>query len=210
MRTFRLCSFVALAVALLAGCGTTGGLSEPKPQPVDSLELHQQADGMLDYLDGKSAALPQSLLEGVPLANENDDTVKKLMDVSAMMREGADEIAALKSRGVLGEDNRGYLVLRNNDRIVDAAEKNVLQKVMATENDLRKEFYRAMARTREERGLTLTRVERVFAARRIARATQGSIVQLPSDKAEFELLRSTPLAKTMGDAFQPGAWVEIP
>ncbi|HRK35676.1 MAG TPA: DUF1318 domain-containing protein, partial [Candidatus Hydrogenedentes bacterium] len=151
-----------------------------------------------------------SLLEGVPLANENDDTVKKLMDVSAMMREGADEIAALKSRGVLGEDNRGYLVLRNNDRIVDAAEKNVLQKVMATENDLRKEFYRAMARTREERGLTLTRVERVFAARRIARATQGSIVQLPSDKAEFELLLSTPLAKTMGDAFQPGAWVEIP
>ncbi len=211
MRTFQSCTILVVLSVIAAGCGTTSSFTEQiTSPPVEPAELQQQADGMLDYLDGKTAALPQSLLEGAPLAHTDEDAAQKMMLAADAMRARAGEIADLKARNALGEDNRGYLTLRSTDYLANADEKNLLQQVMAAENENRKDFYRAMARTREERGLTLTQVERVFAARRIVRAPSGVLMQLPRDGAEFDRLKASPLGAALGETCQPGVWVKIP
>ncbi|MDZ4860823.1 MAG: DUF1318 domain-containing protein [Candidatus Hydrogenedentes bacterium] len=205
MRTFWTCMILALAVS----CGTTGSLNEQQAPPVDPVVLLQEVDGALDYIAGGGAALPSSLSEGAS-APENVEEARKLTDAADEMRARAAEIAALKAGGVLGEDNRGYLTIRNDDRLENPGEKNQLQQIMAAENGNRKDFYGAMARLRKDQGLTHTRVERLFAARRIARAPANTIIQLPPDGEEFARVKASPLGVSLGDHCQPGAWVETP
>lgn len=208
MRTFL--SFLTMAAVLAAGCGTTGSLNEQSAPPVDQAVLLKEVDGVLDYVGGGGAALPQTLLEGVAATPDNEKEIQNVHLAADEMRDRAPDIAALKAGGVLGEDNRGYLTIRNEDQLQNAGEKNQLQQVMAAENDNRKAFYGAMARLRREQGLTHTRVERLFAARRIARAPSNTIIQLPPDGDDFKQIKASPLGVALGEKCHPGAWVQTP
>ena len=196
-------------VLLCVGCATGSGIAAPKHTPVPRSELDAKADAVLAYAEGAADALPANLFAVAPLEESGKDRVAELTAIGAAMREHFAAVAALKSHGILGEDNRGYLVMRNDEPFANATEKNVAQKSMSDENDRRKALYRGLAHASEEQGLTLTRVERTFASRRLARAAAGSLVQLPSNSEEFALLRASPIGKRIDAAAQPGDWVQL-
>lgn len=202
---------MVLTVTLVcAGCATSPIVPIRKHDPVDPVVLARYADAVLDYVTATSNELSSDIFGAASLSDDTAEAAKEMQKRADAMRSRHAEISKLKARGVLGEDNRGYLSLRNEDRLENAAAKNGVQKVMAAENEDRKALYRGLARASEERGLTLTRVERAFAARRLARAAAGAVVQLPSNEAEFQALGQTPLGKQWPGTVRPGDWVEVP
>jgi uncharacterized protein YdbL (DUF1318 family) len=199
-----------LVIGLCAGCATNPLAALPKHKPIDRGELIQKADAVLAYTEGAAESLPENLFAVAPLGDAGKDPAAEFHTKAEAMRSQHAELATLKARGILGEDNRGYLDLRNAEPLANAAEKNAVQKVMSAENEGRKELYRGIARASEEKGLTLTRVERVFAAQRLARSASGAIVQLPSNDDEYALFVESPAGKRVGQSGQPGDWIQIP
>lgn len=208
----RKCCIAAFCLGLLsAGCGTTPLVALPKHPPVDREELNRKVDALLAYVSGATESLPDGLF--APLQATDDSESEKAAEFLAAaqrMRDYFAELARHKAQGVLGEDNRGYLELRSSDLFATAADKNAVQKGMAAENDCRKVLYRAIARASEEKGLTLTRVERAFAARRLATSAPGALVQAPSSDDEYALFQESVIGKKLGPAVKPGDWFAIP
>jgi len=208
MRSVAIAGLIALGAC--AGCATNPFGATPKRAPGEAAELQKKADALLDYAAGTADSIPVELFSVAPLAEAGKDAASEIQDTADEMRQHHAEIVKLKAHRVLGEDNRGYLALRDEDTIANSAEKNAVQQAMAAENDCRKTVYRGIARASEEKGLTLTRVERAFAARRLVRSVSGAVVQLPSNDDEYAAFLQSPRGKTMGQAAHPGDWVELP
>lgn len=203
--------FTAVLVILLCfGCVTNPMASGPKHVPVKADELQKKIDLVLDYESGKTDALPAELFVLAPTSEKGKDDIAEITQKAADMKTGYADIEALRAKQILGEDHRGYLSLRNEDSFENASEKNAVQKIMSAQNDCRKAVYRGIARASEEKGLTLTRVERAFAARRVARSHGGVLVQLPSNDDEFAAFQQTFLGQKLGAAAQPGDWITVP
>ena len=201
---------VLIALGVCAGCGTIPTGIGASRTPVDAAELQRKVDAVLDYTAGTADALPLELFSVAPLANTGKDAGVEIQEMADEMRQHYAELSKLKARRVLGEDNRGYLTIRDNDSFAGADDKNAVQKAMAAENDSRKSVYRGIAQASEEKGLTLTRVERAFAERRLARAAPGALVQLPTNDQEFKAFQQSPIGKQLGEMVHPGDWVGIP
>lgn len=201
---------VAVVVAICAGCVSNPMASGPKHTPLNANELQQKIDLVLDFESGRSDALPDDLFVLAPDSEKGTDDIEEIKATAADMKARHAEIETLRAKQILGEDHRGYLALRNDDSFENAADKNAAQQTMSTQNECRKAVYRGIARASEEKGLTLTRVERMFAARRMARSQSGALVQLPSNDAEFAAFQQTPLGQKLGTAARPGDWVAVP
>ena len=201
---------VTVVVAICTGCVSNPMASGPKHAPLNANELLQKIDLVLDYESGRSGALPDDLFVLAPASEKGTDNIEEIKAMAADMKGRHAEIEALRAKQVLGEDHRGYLALRNDDSFENAAEKNAAQKTMSTQNECRKAVYRGIARASEEKGLTLTRVERIFAARRMARSQPGALVQLPSNDDEFAAFQQSPIGQKLGAAARPGDWVALP
>ncbi len=208
MRSVAIAGLIALGAC--AGCATNPLGATPKRAPGEAAELRKKVDAFLDYTVGTADSIPVELFSVAPLAETGKDTASEIQKTADEMRQHYAEIVELKARRVSGEDNRWYLALRNEDTIANSAEKNAVQKTMAAENDCRKMVYRGIARASEEKGLTLTRVERAFAARWLVRSVSGALVQLPSNDDEYAAFLQSPQGKPMGQAVHPGDWVELP
>lgn len=198
---------------------------------VDIRHIAEQAEGVLDFVEGKSDTLPG--LEEAPAddstswfhdvldamapiqvahaAGELKETSSPLVrEIAVGMRERYDEIAALKKKGCLGENNRGYLELRDCEAMEDADAKNAAQKLLAKENEGRKALYNEVARLNRKDGVSVATVERIYAVERLNRAKSGEIFQLPPPGEAFEDFKSSAKGKALGDKCQPNAWVTIP
>lgn len=201
---------VTVVVAICTGCVSNPMASGPKHAPLNANELLQKIDLVLDYESGRLGALPDDLFVLAPASEKGTDNIEEIKAMAADMKGRHAEIEALRAKQVLGEDHRGYLALRNDDSFENAAEKNAAQQTMSTQNECRKAVYRGIARASEEKGLTLTRVERIFAARRMARSQPGALVQLPSNDDEFAAFQQSPIGQKLGAAARPGDWVALP
>ena len=206
----RLAALCSIAAAVLCNSCSTAPVAAKKHAPIERVELLRKADAVLAYVEKMADALPADLFAAAPLEDTGNDRVQELHETAAAMREDAAAVAALKAQGVLGEDNRGYLDLRDDGAFADAAAKNAAQQTMSEENDRRKALYRGVARASEEKGLTLTRVERAFAAQRLVRSAPGALVQLPSNVEEFEAFAASPIGARLGARARPGDWVALP
>ena len=80
-------------------------------------------------------------------------------------------IADLKTKGIIGEDNRGYLSFVGSKRASEA--------VIAAENKDRKAIYKHFAKQQKT---TLELVEKVQAKRKAERARPGHYYQTPGGK----------------------------
>ncbi|MBX7257737.1 MAG: YdbL family protein [Candidatus Hydrogenedentes bacterium] len=195
---------------------------------LDIRHIQQQADGVLDYIDGKSDKLPApeskssverpgwmerlryAMLPIVPAyAAELNESTPRIKELADKMRERQPQLNDLKKSGAAGEDNRGYVALRESAALSDADKKNEAQKLIAAENEDRKALYREVARANSDAGATLTVVERVYAQRRLMRAGAGEIVQLPPEGSDFDTFKASAAGKKLGDACKPGEWVTL-
>jgi len=218
------------AIAFLAiGCVITTKHTIDAHITLDIRHIEKQADNVLDFIEGKTdtlpatpegAAGPSSLLHGVldavspiRMAYAAESKMKEdsagIKEYAEKMRARQPDIAKWKEKGVICEDNRGYLSLREGS-VSDPKEKNEVQKLIAAENDDRKAMYRQIARESASAEVTLTSVENVYAQRRLERAKSGEIYQLPPEGPAFDKFKASETGKKLGDKCKPGAWVAIP
>jgi uncharacterized protein YdbL (DUF1318 family) len=184
--------------------------------------IEQQAAGTLDFIEGKSNALPGQepppkktswldVLAPMPVAYAADlnMTSPEIARIAEQLRNRNDQIQALKSKGRVGENNRGYVDLRDTGKTGDPKERNEVQRVVAAENKDRKDLYQEVARNNKDKNVSVAEVERVYAAQRLKRAKPGEIVQLPLKGADFDEFKATPQGQGLGTECVPNAWVTL-
>jgi uncharacterized protein YdbL (DUF1318 family) len=196
---------------------------------LDIRQIKEQADDVLDYIEGKSDALPgvdaskpggntswfENILEELsPIrlayAEELKATSPRVTELAMKLRERHPQLEALKAQGCIGEDNRGYVEPRPSPALRNPNAKNEAQKLVAAENADRKDLYlEIVALNKDNPDVTLTVVERIYAQRRLDRAKSGEIFQLPPTGEDFDKFKSSPAGKQLGDACVPGGWVTI-
>lgn len=224
-------SLLALAalVGVGAGCVVRTEHTINAHITVDIRHIEEQADDVLDFIEGKSDTLPAvaeeeetkptsrlenflRLLDPVPVARAAElNTLSPLAeDIAKRMQARNGDVAGLKAQGCLGENNRGYLELRDCAGLGDADKRNAAQQLMAEENKDRKAFYNEIARLNKEDNVSVSAVEAVYAQKRLMRAKAGEVCQLPPAGADLDEFKASAKGKALGEACQPGAWVTIP
>jgi uncharacterized protein YdbL (DUF1318 family) len=91
--------------------------------------------------------------------------------VKERMKERLPAIADLKSKGIIGENNSGYLGYVTSNRVNEA--------LIAAENKDRKSIYAYFAK---QQNTTLEKVELIQAKRKAERAKPGEFIQTPDGK----------------------------
>lgn len=223
-----LATSLTLMVFILLGCVLRTEHTIDAHIRVDVRHVRQQADAVLDFIEGRTDTLPMEegagdagastlhrvlqALNPVYIAHASPSLREASPEVTRLaesMRERHSEIEALRAAGCVGEDNRGYLSFRGCDDL-DEEEEREARELVNKENEDRRALYQEIARLNAEAGITAQQVERIFAERRLQRAQSGHFVQLPPAGPELEEFRNTAAGRRLGDQVQPSAWVELP
>jgi uncharacterized protein YdbL (DUF1318 family) len=219
---------LAAIVALIAGCVVIPNTFDANIN-VTIRHIQEQADGILDFVSGASDELPavgaapgsndksmlQNILKSIDpvrtaYAAEINESSPRVQQIANSMRTRFNDIEAAKKTGAVGENNRGFLEMRNPDAIADATKRNEVQRVIAADNEDRKALYQEIARLNSDQNLTVGTVERIYAQKRLERAKSGELFQLPPAGADFDAFAASPTGKKLGGAAKPGEWVTIP
>lgn len=216
-------SIVVLAVVM--GCVVRTEHTINAHITLDIRHIEEQADDLLDFIDGSSDALPEveektsmlqralDFLNPMPVAHAaelKNTSSEKTVALAKQMRARHEQISGFVKQGCFGENNRGYLELRECAGLSEAAARNEAQKLMAEENKDRKELYAEIARLNQDDGVSVSTVESIFHGQRFKRAGAGEAHQLPAAGEFFEALKDTAQAKSLGAQYEPGAWVTMP
>jgi len=213
-------------VVVLAGCTIRTEHRIEAHITLDIRHVQEQADDVLDYIEGKSDTLegfekPKSTgwlwhtlecldpFEKAYAAEMKTDSTK-VKEIASALRKNNDAIAKLKKDGCLRETNRGYVELRDCDALKDADAKNKAQKLVEDENTGRKALYNEIARLNKDEGLTVSKVEQIYAAGRVKRGSSGEEYQLPPAGELLDDVKKSDVGKKLGDKCKPEAWVKIP
>lgn len=216
---------VAASIALLAGCVVIPDTFDANIN-VTIRHIQEQADKILDYVEGQSDTLPEvvpapqqnSMLERAldalnPIqtayAAEVKEDSARVKQIANSMRARNAELEAAKKTGAVGENNRGFVELVKADAIADADQKNAVQRTIAAENDDRKALYQEIARLNSDQNMTVSQVERVYAQKRLERAKSGELCQMPPAGADYDAYIASAAGKKLGSA-AAGSWVTIP
>lgn len=188
--------------------------------------IEEQASSVLSFIEGDTPAIEpvaapeagsQSWLHQMweaisPIktayaATEMKSDSPEIRAVAQSMRERNSAVQALKKAQQVGESNRGYLELWEQDKISDPEKLNEAQRLVAAENKDRKTLYQEVARLNKDTNVSVTMVERVYAQERLKRAAAGEVVQLPPKGGDFDSFAASPAGKKLGTECQPEAWV---
>ena len=225
----RLISFgVAAGIVLVLGCVNIPRKFEAHITVDIRHHIEQQATSTLDYIEGRTEAIktePVSLAPATPLfqrvlcalapvntayAQELKMTSPTVTQIATRMRDRFNEVQRIKSATYAGENNRGYLEIRNAEKITNPDERNEVQRIIAAENKDRKELYQEVARINRDQNVSVAMVEGVYAMERLRRARTGEIFQLPPQGADYDSFMKTEIGPRLGSQAAPGAWVTIP
>ena len=225
----RLLSFgVVVGIVLVLGCVNIPRKFEAHITVDIRHHIEQQATSTLDFIEGKTETIspePVSMAPApglvdevlcalspinVAYAQELKMTSPTVTQIASRMRERFDQVQRIKSASRAGENNRGYLEIRNTDQIADADERNEVQKTIAAENKDRKELYQEVARINRDQNVSVAMVEAVYAMERLRRARAGEIFQVPPQGADYDAFIKSDIGKRLGAQVSPGAWVTIP
>lgn len=191
-------------------------------------QIEQQAGSVLDFIEEESndlkgdntSARPDSTswLQraqgtlspfGVVYAAELKSDSPKIREIALRLRERNKPILELKATMSTGENNRGYLEMREPDRIADADKRNEAQRLIAAENSDRKALHQEVAQLNKDQDVSVGAVERIYAMTRLTRAKAGELVQLPPKGEAFDEFAASDKGKKLGKERVPGAWVTI-
>lgn len=215
-----------VAMLVLAGCVIRTEHKIDAHITLDIRHVQEQAEEVLDFIEGKSDTLPGFEEEAEPTSwlrraldaidpfetayAQMNTKSAKVEEIATALRKNNEAIAKLKKDGCLGETNRGYVELRDCDALADAAAKNAAQQLVADENQGRKALYSEIARLNKDDGVTVTKVEQIYAVERLKRGKTGEHYQLPPAGDLFNDVKGSDVGKKLGDQCKPDAWVTIP
>jgi uncharacterized protein YdbL (DUF1318 family) len=223
----RIVTAFALSCLLVAGVGCVVRTEHTINAHItlDIRHIEQQADNLLDFIEGNTDTLPApasqptsrlrdfvDFLRPVQTAHAAElksTTSATTQELAKSMRARNAEVDSYRSKGCFGENNRGYLELRDCDALKDAAARNAAQKLMADENKDRKALYAEIAKLNADQGVSVSTVESIFHTQRFKRGKAGEVFQLPASGEFFEGVKNTAQAKNLGPDFTPGAWVTL-
>ncbi len=219
----RTMTALALASLLIAtvGCVVRTEHTINAHITLDIRHIEQQADDLLNFIEGDTDTLPgakTSMLRRAldflnPIqtayAAELKSSSPATQELAKSMRERNSKIDAYRSQGCFGENNRGYLELRECATLGDADARNEAQQLMAEENKDRKALYAEIAKLNQDDGVTVSTVESIFHSQRFKRGKAGEQFQAPAAGDFFNGLKDSSQAKALGAAFQPGAWLTL-
>jgi len=117
----------------------------------------------------------------VVVAAENAGTVSRLEQAIERRKKRFKEIMVWKDRGVLGENNRGYVEIVEYKGLSKKELKN-LEKLVADENKDRRIIYEEVAKRRGLPKEAVKEIEKVAAAEQRKRAKVGHWIQLENGK----------------------------
>jgi len=217
-----------MGIVLVVGCVNIPNKFEAHITVDIRHHIEQQAGSTLDYIEGKTESLPEhaankagegktSWLEKAravlsPIqpvyAAELKDSSPEITRIATELRKRFDQIAVLKQNGCTGESNRGYVELRNLDKLRSADERNAAQRLIAAENADRKALYQEVARLNADQKVSVSMVESIYAVERLKRARPGELFQLPEGTV-FDRFKETDVAKRLGSEAVAGTWVTI-
>lgn len=217
---------MAFSLAALIGCVIIPNTFEANIR-IEIRHIQEQADGVLDYVEGTSSELPglappddktsmlprgvgSLRLASVAYAAEINDNTPRVRQIADAMKGRFAQVQALKRKGHVGENNRGMIELVPGVQIADAEEKNEVQRVIAAENKDRKALYLEIARINREQNLNVSTVEGIYAQEHLERAKAGEHFQLPVAGGDFEAFKRSPAGQRLASRCVPGAWVRIP
>jgi len=230
---YRTTVAVSLAmVLLLVGCVLETKHTIEAHITLDIRHIEKQADDVLNYIEKKSDDLPSA----APAADSPEPKSSRLhrafgwlnpfpaayaeelvtlsplaKEIAEKLRARNDAINTLKKTGCLGENNRGYVELRECDALKEAEKQNDAQKVLSEENKDRKALYKEIARlNKDQANVTVSTVESVYAMQRLRRASAGEIFQLPPAGVDFDSIKASPLGQKLGAKCLPEAWITVP
>lgn len=218
---------VTAALLALAGCVIRTEHKIDAHITLDIRHVQEQAADVLNFIEGKTDTLPGFEEEAKPTswlqksldfinpfepayAAEMKTDSARVKEIATELRKNNDDIAKLKKDGCLGETNRGYVDLKDCDALKDADAKNKAQTLVAEENKGRKALYNEIARLNKDDGVTVTKVEQIYAVERLKRGKAGEEFQLPAAGDLFDDIKKSDLGKKLGDKCKPDAWVKIP
>lgn len=219
-------TFAAIVLALVFGCVTIPSTLDLNID-ITIRHIEEQADEFLDYVEGKSDALPgleEESSDGASLfqrgidfvapmravyAAEFKDSSPRVTQIAEKMRGRNKDIEALKGKGFAGENNRGFLESVNANALSSPEERNEAQRMVAAENEDRKALYKEIARLNKDQNLKVATLERVYAQKRLERAKPGQMFQLPPAGDDFNKFKASPAGKKLGSQCMPDAWVAI-
>jgi uncharacterized protein YdbL (DUF1318 family) len=220
-RTFTAFTLACLLVATV-GCVVRTEHTINAHITLDIRHIEQQADDLLNFIEGDTDTLPgekQSMLQRAldflaPIRTAHAAELKATsspvtQEVAKRMRDRNAQVDSYRSQGCFGENNRGYLELRDCATLADANARNEAQQLMADENKDRKALYAEIAKLNQEDGVSVSTVESIFHNQRIKRGKSGEAFQLPAAGEFFDALKGSSQAGGLGADFQAGAWVVI-
>lgn len=223
----RLLTAFTLSCLLFAGVGCVVRTEHTINAHItlDIRHIEEQADDLLDYIEGDTNTLPEpapkptSFLQNaidflqpvqVAYAAELKSTSSATtQELAKSMRARNAEIDSWLAKGCFGENNRGYLELRECDALGDANARNAAQQLMADENKDRKALYAEIAKLNADQGVSVSTVESIFHTQRLKRGKAGESYQLPAAGEFFDAVKNVPQVKALGATAAPGAWVTL-
>lgn len=231
MRAQLVIASLAAVVAAL-GCMNLPSKFDAKITNDIRRHIEEQAVSTLDYIEGRSDTLPPpepapppspppsktswgeklwQIVDPMPTAcaAESRNGAEEFNKIAGRLRERNPRIQELKASHAVGEDNRGYVALRAGDKDLGSEKRNEAQRLISAENRDRKDLYQEVARLNKDRDLSVSAVERIYAAERLKRAKTGDLVQLPGKGSDFDAFSTSDRGKTLGAACEPEAWVQV-
>lgn len=220
----------AAAVIVVVGCTLRTEHTIDAHITVDIRHIEQQADSVLDFIEGESENLapvqpnekPEEsyvigpFLDAIkPIRQAHAAVLKedspRIKEIAVSLKERFPKIEALKKQGLVGETDRGYVELRSNDALeADAERKNDIQKLIHEENRDRKELYTEIIKLNpDQTDLTLAVVERIYAKKRLERAKAGEFYKLPPEGKDFDEFKEVLKKKQVEGKVEPKEWIKV-
>jgi hypothetical protein len=164
----------ALLPLVAGGCAISSQLAIVAPRALDVQKVENYAQEALEYVAAVSEVPPDFSIEGeqstqpasTPSARAKDPPCPDALALLRAMHARYPLLEELGVKGCLGQDARGYAELEPCLHLKDADAKNSAQKLLYEENTDRKQLSIWIVEHAADAGLTLTQVERIFAAKR--------------------------------------------
>jgi len=192
----------SLIVLAAFSCRHTLEQEKPLEVKVDvnvRIDIYQHASDVLDYIEGESEQLPEPELESEP-AEETTGFIGEVIDLAfgigpayaaetadevryrelaKSMRDRAPKIQQLKTDRSIGENRKGLLTVRKNEKMKNDAEYAAeVKKIVKAENRDRTEFYKVDAKRLNK---SYDEIAAAFANARRNKAKSGELVEVKQD-----------------------------
>jgi uncharacterized protein YdbL (DUF1318 family) len=144
------------------------GEAPPAPQPPPA---PNPGTSMLDLLVGATPAMAQ-----VPQPEITNPAIRKIIDSRAARY---NELRRYLDQGVLGENNKGLVEVRNLEALTDLKARADVQRLVKAENADRQELYKEIAAAKNVDLAQLPKIQETYAATLRQNAKAGDWIQQP-------------------------------